>query len=83
MRTTIRLGDDLLAQVKKVAVESGSTLTDVVADALRAMLAQRQVARERQPVRLTTAGGHGVQPGVDLDDSAALLSLMEGRDDPA
>jgi metal-responsive CopG/Arc/MetJ family transcriptional regulator len=74
MRTTIRLPDDLLTEVKEVAVESGSTLTDVVADALRAMLAQRQIARERLPVRLTTVSGHGPQPGVDLDDSAALLA---------
>jgi hypothetical protein len=27
--------------------------------------------------RLTTVGGEGVCPGVDLNNSAALLSLME------
>jgi hypothetical protein len=28
-------------------------------------------------LRLTTVGGEGVRPGVDLNNSAALLSLME------
>ncbi len=31
----------------------------------------------RTPVTLTTFGGSGLQPGVDLDDSAALLDLMD------
>ena len=31
----------------------------------------------RQPVRLPTFKGRGLQPGVDLHDSAALLALME------
>jgi hypothetical protein len=33
-----------------------------------------------EPVELPTFGGDGVQPGVDLNDSAALLDLMEGTD---
>jgi hypothetical protein len=83
MRTTIRLEDDLLRQVKKTAARSGKTLTAVIEDALREMLARQQATEERAPVRLTTVSGSGLQPGVDLDDSAALLSLMEEPDDPA
>ena len=33
---------------------------------------------ERRSPRLPTFGGGGPLPGVDLDDSAALLDLMEG-----
>ena len=83
MRTTIRLEDDLLLQVKQIAAHSNKTLTSVIEDALREMLARQKKTKERVPVRLTTVSGSGLQPGVDLDDSAALLSLMEEPSDPA
>ena len=83
MRTTIRLDDDLLVEVKQIAARSNKTLTSVIEDALREMLARQRKTEERTPVRLTTASGGGLQPGVDLDDSAALLSLMEEFRDPA
>jgi hypothetical protein len=79
MRTTIHLPDDLLAQAKRAALESGTTLTAVIEDALRERLARRE-ERSSKPVRVTTFGGSGLQPGVDLDDSAALLDLMERPD---
>jgi len=34
-------------------------------------------------MRLPIFGGRGLQPGVDLDDGAALIELMEQGDDPA
>lgn len=77
MRTTIRIDDQLLSNVKKLAAETGRSLTSVIEDALREMMARRPSARARPPVRLTTVSGHGLMPGVDLDDSAALLELME------
>lgn len=83
MRTTIRLDDDVLAEVRLVAARSGKTMTAVIEDALREMLARRQPMGEPRPVKLTTVSGHGLQPGVDLDDSAALLSIMEVSDDSA
>lgn len=83
MRTTIRLDDDLLTEAKLYAARSGKTLTSVIEDALREALARpHQVARPT-PIRLTTVAGRGLQPNVDLDDSAALLALMETSDDPA
>ena len=77
MRTTIRLDDQLLAEVKQLAARTGRTLTAVIEDALREMLARQQKATARRPVQLSTASGNGLQPGVDLDDSAALLDLMD------
>ena len=79
MRTTIHLPDDLLAQAKRAALESGTTLTAVIEEALRERLARRGNP-VTAPVELTTFGGLGLQPGVDLDDSAALLELMERSD---
>lgn len=77
MRTTVRLDDQLLAQAKRYAAESGRTLTAVLEDALRESLARHRSSAKRKLVRLRTVKGDGVLPGVDLDDTAALLELME------
>ena len=79
MRTTIRLDDQLLREAKSLAAETGVTLTSVIADALRETLARRAHQPERRPIRLPTMPG-GLLPGVDLDDSASLLDLMEASD---
>jgi len=77
MRTTIHIPDDLLADVKKLSAESHTTVTALVEDALRERLSRRRQKSGSKPLRLTTYGKGGLQPGVDLDDSAALLDLME------
>lgn len=77
MRTTVRLDDHLLAQAKARAAETGRTLTAVLEDALRASLARSAPATRTARIRLTTVKGGGVRRGVDLDDSAALLDLMD------
>lgn len=77
MRTTINLPDDLLARLRKVAAESRTTMTALIEDALREALARRRRAPRRERGRLTTFGAGGLQPGVDLDDTAALLDLTE------
>jgi predicted transcriptional regulator len=77
MRTTIRLDDELLAEIKQIAARSDKTVAPVIEDALREMLARQRKTEERTPARLTTVSDGGLQPGVDLDDSAALLSRME------
>lgn len=81
MRTTIRLDDQLLSDAKHLAVRTGRTLTAVIEDALRETLRRSGAPQDRPPFELITFGEGGVQPGVDLDDSAALLDLMES-DDP-
>jgi len=35
---------------------------------------------QRRKVRVTTTGRGGVRPSIDLDRTASLLELMEGRD---
>ncbi len=79
MRTTIHLPDDLLVRAKRVAADSNRTLSAVIEEALRASLSKRR-DRPRVRVELPTFGEGGPQPGVDLDDSAALFELMEGPD---
>ena len=82
MRTTIHLPDDLLVEAKRVAARSHRTLTAVIEDALRETLGRRNRRGRAKRVRLSTFDGGGTQPGVDLDDSAALLDLMEGPSAP-
>ena len=60
------------------AANTGQTLTALIEDALRAMLARAAAGPRRKGPRLPTDGAGGLQPGVDLDDSAGLLDLMEG-----
>jgi hypothetical protein len=81
-RTTVRLDDDLLAQAKKMAADTGRTLTAIIEDSLREALMRRKMPSRRASVKITTFRGKGLHPGVDLDDSAGLLALMESRDAP-
>lgn len=77
MRTTVRLDPHLLSEAKKRAADLGTTLTAVLEQALRESLARRNTKAIVRPVRLKTYKGGGLRAGVDLDDSAALLDLME------
>jgi hypothetical protein len=77
MRTTVRLDEHLLSRAKQHAAETGRTLTAVLEDALRESLARRNAQAKLKPVRLKTVKGGGVRRGVDLDDSASLLDVME------
>lgn len=77
MRTTVRLDPHLLTEAKKQAAESGTTLTSVLEQALRESLSRRKVQSRATRVRLKTVKGGGLHPGVDLDDAASLLELMD------
>ena len=77
MRTTIRLADDLLRDAKREAASTGTTLTALIEDSLRERLYRRPVAEPAEPVRLPTYGSGGVLPGIDLDDTSALLDAMD------
>lgn len=80
MRTTIRLDDHLMAEVKKLAAATHRTITAVIEDALRETLARREEPKRGRWVKLPVVTGQKVRPGVDLDSSASLLDLTEGTD---
>jgi hypothetical protein len=78
MRTTIRLDDALLIEAKKLAADSGRSLTAVIEDALREAVSRRKRLPSRpSKVVLPSFKGRGLRPGIDLDNSAALLDIME------
>ena len=80
-RTTLTIEDSLLAEFKQLAARSHRSLSGVIQDALREALAARQTHGPLAPVDLPVfRGGSGLQPGVDLDSTAALLDLMDTAD---
>jgi hypothetical protein len=80
MRTTVRLDDALLEKAKREAARRGETLTALIDRGLRLTLARPEHRRARRKVRIPVCrAGGGTLPGVDLDDSAALLDVLEGR----
>jgi len=77
MRTTITIDDDLLVRVKKEAAASHRSMSEVVEDALRASMERRTTRHEPFRLRLVTAGGSGVRPGIDIADNAVVRDLMD------
>ena len=75
----MRLDERLLREAKAVAAKERRTLTAVIDDALRQFLARRSARRgRREHVELLVLSGEGgLRPGVDLDDTAALLDLLD------
>jgi hypothetical protein len=78
MRTTLNLDDQLLISAKHRALEENVSLARVIENALRESLAKPRAMREA--IRLITASGPGVKPGVDLDNGRSLRDMM---DDPS
>jgi hypothetical protein len=80
MQTTLRMDDELLRKAKAVAAEEGESLTAFIEGALRQRLEAREHAADaRRPPIPVASGSGGLLPGVDLDDSASLLDIMEGN----
>jgi len=71
-------------RLERLATALDATKSDVLRRALAALESQvrRPASRPREPVSLPTFKGKGLQPGVDLDDSASLLDLMQADDAP-
>lgn len=80
MRTTIRLDEDLLVQAKKEADRLGRTLTSLIDEALRQLLSRSQTPPPKKHIRIPVSKAKGgTLPGVDLNDSAGLLDIMDGK----
>ncbi len=85
-RTTVRLDEHLLAAAKEYASRHRRSLTSVIEDALRALLARvpapNSSPSKKRPFRLPVSKEKGgLMPGVNLNSNAELLDLME-RDLP-
>jgi hypothetical protein len=78
VRTSVSISDHLLKEAKKVSVERGCSLGDVIDEALTVALLARPGSPSRQkPKPFVTFSGTGTLPGVDLNSNVSLLDLME------
>ncbi|MEK6767985.1 MAG: hypothetical protein AABY85_03230 [Gemmatimonadota bacterium] len=71
-------------RLERLASHLDATKSDVLRRGLEALesLIRRPASRAREPVALPTFKGKGLRPGVDLNDTASLLDLMQGDDAP-
>ena len=78
MRTTVRLPEDLLKRAKRKAAAEGRTLTALMEEGLRIVVAQRSRAlgRGRTPLPVSKQTG-GLMPGIDL---TKLSDIQEMED---
>jgi hypothetical protein len=86
MRALLEIDEELLAAAEREAARRGQSLSTLVELALSAFVPRTprtgSARRERRRIELPTFRGQGLQPGVNLDDSAALLELMESPHAP-
>jgi hypothetical protein len=75
-RTTVRLPAELLNRAKRKAAAEGRTLTALIEDGLRHVVANNPKAGKAKRIlpRVSTATG-GLMPGIDLDDLTTLQEI--------
>jgi len=80
-RTTVRLPEDLLKRAKRKAAADGRTLTALIEDGLRLVIAENRNAAKGKRVmpRVSRATG-GPMSGVDLTDFSALQEMDDLED---
>lgn len=77
MRTTITIEDQLLARLKHRAAASGETVSGLIEDSVRLMLAQAEPSArdEEQAFRVVTYGKGGRFTELDVDRVSTLQEL--------
>jgi len=71
-------------RLERLAAALDATKSDVLRRALAALESQvrRPAPRATEALSLPVFRGKGLQPGVDLDDTASLLDLMQAHHAP-
>ncbi len=80
MRTTLNLNDDLVRQAKKRAAAEDRTLTSVIEDALRRLLASSGALDRREPYTVELMVRSDLQTGLDPNDPAFYKQIFEQDD---
>ena len=77
-RTTVRLPEDLLRRAKRKAAAEGRTLTSLITDGLRLVVAEnrRDMKTKRIIPRVSEAAG-GPVPGLDLGNLPVLQEMED------
>ncbi|MCG6870266.1 MAG: hypothetical protein LJE91_16495 [Gammaproteobacteria bacterium] len=75
----MRIRDDLLRRARKRAADEGRSLTSLIEDALTLVMATPKSDQlEKIDLPISNASG-GVLPGIDLNRSADMEEIMNGR----
>jgi hypothetical protein len=73
MRTTVAISDPLLENAKQYAEQRGTTVSNVIEDALRLLLSQPS-ASQAPTFKLHTVKGRLVDPKRNIDRISALIA---------
>jgi len=76
-RTTVRLSPALLRRAKAEAARRGTTVTALIEEGLQLALTSRIKHSETRIALPVSHARGGTLPGVDLNDTAALLDVIE------
>ena len=77
-RTTVRLPADLLSRAKRKAAAERRTLTSLIEDGLRLVVADgRRPAKGKRVMPPISKAAGGPMPGVDLADLSALQEIED------
>lgn len=82
IKTTIELGDSLLAEAKRAAAEENTTLRALVEAGLREVLAKRRKRAAPFRLRRVTVKGKGLQPQLEGAPWHTLRDLAYGDPPP-
>jgi hypothetical protein len=75
-RTTVRLPEELMRAAKRVAAAQGRTLTSLIEDGVRFMVAEsHKLAKKRRVMPRVSKATGGPAPGVDYTSFSALEEL--------
>jgi hypothetical protein len=77
-RTTVRLPEDLLRRAKRKAAVEGRTLTSLITDGLRLVVAEdRRVMKAKRIIPRVSKAAGGPLPGVDLGNLPVLQEMED------
>ena len=81
MRTTVTIDDHLYEEAKVLAARTRGSVGSVISEALRRFVAESNSVEAETLPELPRWNGGPVKPGIDINDTSAVLGMLdEGRD---
>ena len=83
MKTTLILDDEIHRQAKQVSARLGIPLTRFIEEAIRLRISTESAQRSEPVHKLPVCKKRGgLRPGIDLDNTAELLDLLDQAIEP-
>lgn len=76
-RTTVRLPDELLDRARRKAAAEGRTLTALIEEGLRTVVAKKKAVGSREVQLPISSVQGGPLPGIDLTNNAAIQEMED------